>query len=671
MQDLNPSPSQNRPPEYDYIFCGTGASASLLILALFRNHMLDGANVLLIDQEHKAARDKTFCFWSDKNEPITKELEQLISHSWEKVELPNEEVVSLSPLRYNHISSLDLYRAVQRIAEACKFDKLIARVDSISHDNAGAYVCIDERRIRGARIFDSRTPNHRSTQDTHHHIYQSFVGWMIKTQEPIAEPESFRFMDFNIDQQGFTQFVYVLPFSTHTALVEVTRFGAEIIQEKEAEALLKEYVTKVFGAFTVSDVEKGCIPMSNCKIENETVPGVTVLGARNYLIKPSTGYAFKNMFYHARQLAESISNGKEPEAFNNTHEAVFKGRFPFYDALLLDILQNRPLEGRRIFVELLGKVKIPALLKFLDEKTNLKEDLSLFMKLPWRPFLSSLFRKTAQKASFRPAILFMLAMLLIILGDGSTAQTWIGYGLLFTGLAAVGIPHGAVDHLLESGKWNFSTAPGFIGKYLLQAAGVGIVFYYFPTPALLLFLMYSAWHFGQADGKLWDLSAPVSWCWGASVLIYLLGTHLNETNYIVTAMGAGTSSVPCPSWAILLWLIPCLYRNNPSQFITVLWLFLSSQLPLLLAFGLYFIGQHSLTGWRHLKSHLQMSHKTIWLHSLPFHAGAWILLAAFYFYWPAAQQGSYGTNWGLFFIFIACISLPHTLAMNTVYRKKL
>jgi hypothetical protein len=64
-----------------------------------------------------------------------------------------------------------------------------------------------------------------------------------------------------------------------------------------------------------------------------------------------------------------------------------------------------------------------------------------------------------------------------------------------------------------------------------------------------------------------------------------------------------------------------------------------------------------------------MSHRSIWLHALPFHAGAWILLFLFFYLWPSTQQGISAGTWGLFFIFIACISFPHVMAMQTVYRK--
>jgi lycopene beta-cyclase len=666
---MQPAPSPMAPEmnlKYDYIFCGNGASASLLLMAMSRNNLLRGARVLLIDPESKAARDKTFCFWSHREETISLELADIISHFWEKVELPDRSLISLSPLRYNHVSSLDLYREAARLAEVSGFEKLTAKVEYIDHDALGPFVQVNEVKIRGLRIFDSRPPSYKTGQASGHHLFQSFVGWMIDTEKNIPQEDAFRFMDFDVEQQGFTQFVYVLPFSKTSALVEVTRFGTEMIGEAEAGKILRNYIEKEFGAFDVSHVETGCIPMSNCKIEHDGKPGVTVLGARNYLIKPSTGYAFKNMFHHAREISLSILEGRKTEAFNRSHEQAFGGRFSFYDDLLLDILEKRPAQGKYIFSTLLKKVEIPLLLKFLDEKTGFREDCSIFYRLPWLPFLAACGRKAVKLRAFRPLLLCILTLLLLLPGSGSSVQWWIGYGLFFAGLATVGIPHGAVDHLLETGKWDFGKAPLFAAKYLLQAAGAGVLFYFLPTPALFLFIGYSAWHFGQADGKWWNFSPLLSLVWGASVLVYILGVHPEETQFIVTAMGAHLWPFTCPAPVILVWLIPGLMMRKTSLVFTVLWLFLSSQLPLLFAFGLYFIGQHSLTGWLHVKDHLKMSHKAIWLHALPFHAGAWLLLGLFRFFWPSAEMG---TPWGLFFIFIACISLPHVLAMHAMYRE--
>lgn len=86
---------------------------------------------------------------------------------------------------------------------------------------------------------------------------------------------------------------------------------------------------------------------------------------------------------------------------------------------------------------------------------------------------------------------------------------------------------------------------------------------------------------------------------------------------------------------------------------------------------MYFIGQHSYSSWLQLKSHLKMDNKKIWLNSLPFHGAAWLMLAILYLIAPENESSGIQKYAGQFFIFIACISFPHVIYMQTVYKKKL
>jgi lycopene beta-cyclase len=655
---------------YDYIFCGTGASASLLLLEMHSAGLLKNARVLLIDREKKNRWDKTFCFWSHNEEPIGKELNSIISHTWDTVILPKKQETALEPLRYNHVSSIDLYREIDRLREAYEWPQLIAAIDTLACDEQGPYLQLNGQTIRAKHIFDSRTPVHAELQPGETHIHQSFVGWMIETPVEMSRHHAFRFMDFEVEQSGYTQFVYVLPFSPTRALVEVTRFGADILQESDAELLLEEYIARNFGAYEQIGAEHGCIPMSNGRVESESIPGVVRLGAGNYSIKPSTGYAFKNMYYHAKAITEKLVKGEDLATLNKTHGEANQGRFSFYDGLLLDILKKQPQQGKPIFTSLFKNIGIQRVLDFLDEKTSIREDVTIFSKLPWQPFVAALFRKLSHSGIFRPMMLMLLALLVFLLDFHPELQSVVGYGLLLFGLVTIGIPHGAVDHLLESGKWEFRKAPAFIVKYLAWAAAMAVLWIVAPGVALVLFLLYSSLHFGQADGKLWQLNSITSPLWGASVLAYLLGTHASETNAILQSMGDLSLPYACPFWVLLPWLGYALVRKNFAFAITCGWLMLCSRLPLLFAFGLYFIGQHSLVSWSQIQQHLKMNHRSIWLHALPFHAGAWFILLLFYFWWPAMPQ-AIGTNlWGLFFIFIACISFPHVIAMQAVYKAK-
>jgi hypothetical protein len=142
------------------------------------------------------------------------------------------------------------------------------------------------------------------------------------------------------------------------------------------------------------------------------------------------------------------------------------------------------------------------------------------------------------------------------------------------------------------------------------------------------------WHFGQADGKIWNFSAGTSFLWGSSVLLYILGTHSKETNTILSSIGSAPLEFEVPVLALIPWLLWGIYYKKSSLLLTLIWLTLASQIPLLFAFGIYFIGQHSITGWKHVKAHLHVNSKNIWLQSLPFHAGAWLIGALFYIFWP-------------------------------------
>jgi Brp/Blh family beta-carotene 15,15'-monooxygenase len=453
----------------------------------------------------------------------------------------------------------------------------------------------------------------------------------------------------------------------------LTRFGSELLEETDANKLLEKYIGNDFGEFKILSTERGCIPMSNCKITNEHHENVMLLGARNYRIKPSTGYAFKNMYKHAFEIAESIENNTSKSIKAEKQKTSFsKSRFAFYDALLLTILKEKPQSGKKIFSELFKKANTFKVLEFLDEKSKILDEISLFSKLPWAPFLWALHQKVINSKSFRPLILLLFTSILLLLGRESVVQSVVGYGFLLVGLIAVGIPHGAVDHLIEIGKWESRKVPIFIVKYIALAALMGICWYFLADWALLVFLLYSAWHFGQADGELWKLNSAISFLWGAFLLVFILGTHTNETNAILQSIGANAFAFSLPYWIVSPWLIWALMQKKYAFTVTILWLTLATQLPLLLAFGLYFIGQHSVTSWKHISIALNQSNRSIWLHSLPFQVGAWLILALFIFLWPT--DGIYNfemlDKFGVFFIFISCISFPHVITMNMLYGTK-
>jgi hypothetical protein len=94
--------------------------------------------------------------------------------------------------------------------------------------------------------------------------------------------------------------------------------------------------------------------------------------------------------------------------------------------------------------------------------------------------------------------------------------------------------------------------------------------------------------------------------------------------------------------------------------------------PLLTAFGLYFIGQHSVNSWSHIKKGLLISNKQFFLKALPFTFGAFFLFGILALTVKNELIKLENYNWVAFiFIFISCISLPHIIVIHGFYKNLL
>lgn len=661
--------------KFDFILLGNGASSGLVLIELKKKKLLHSSQILIVEPFKGSSKNKNFCFWANPEDSIVTELSHLIEHTWTEIEINQNKAEELNPLRYYHISNRNIQNHIKEITATENIQYLFPEVSSISRDTEGEFIQIDGQKYYSSNILDSRTPSFQKTEQHETLIFQSFIGWEVKLHKEIVNTNSFKMMDFEIDQNNFTQFVYLLPLSSDTALIEFTRFGENIITEDEAEQTLNAYITEHLGEFEKISVEQGCIPMSNCNLDFQKNKSLTQLGARNYCVKPSTGYALKTMHSQAKKIVRLFEERKPTRLNNIYHKEATSGRFAFYDALLLIILMRWPSQGKKIFTQLFARVDTKTILNFLDEKTTLREEIGIFKKLPIGIFLRALLIRVTLNPFFRTFCLLLLTLLLIGLNSHPSVQSIIGYSVLLVGMIAVGLPHGAVDHLISSKGLNTQITPKFILTYLGLMTVMGILWFIFPNATLLAFLIFSAFHFGQADIKSWELNQNKSMLWGLCILLFILGTHLPETNEILASMSSLT--IPFSIGPIFLapWFVYAILKKKKNMLLTLVWILLTSQLPLILAFGIYFIGQHSLISWKQLTNYLEMKSKAVWLKSLPFQLGAWIILVLFFL----AENHSYtfsssyfmnaSNTWGVFFIFISCISMPHSIYMNNIYVK--
>ncbi|MFZ9171915.1 MAG: beta-carotene 15,15'-dioxygenase, Brp/Blh family [Sediminibacterium sp.] len=668
---LDQNHSTNTVIPYDYVFIGMGASNGLMLLEFIKRGYHQTKRIAVIEPQQKNTNDKTYCFWSSPNDTIVKDLSSIISHQYHFVQTNNDKVQSIQDQPYYCIKSIDFYNLLHEAIESHPIDNFDGQVASLNPLPDFIEIFFEQQVISGATVFDSRPPVFTQEVRNQSYLLQSFFGYHIRLKEPLLHVDTFQMMNFDVDQSKHTQFVYNLPYAPNECLVELTRFGVETIDIDYAKTILDEKIKAQFGAYEIVAEEEGCIPMTVLKQPASMDKRIINMGARANLIKPTTGYGFKKM--HAFAVA-----------FENPAQApLTKGRFLFYDHLLLIILIRWPNLGKKIFTELFKNNTIQRIFSFLDEKSSATEEVKIFASLPIVPFLKACFIYWTNyiKKGFLFTMGYMLVYFLLNLMSPNMANGF-GYAGLIAGLLAVGIPHGAVDHLLLASK-KFSLFK-FVAQYILIIAAYFMVWQWFPVFSLLLFIAYSAFHFGESEMVEMQVSMhsiaqkAYAFVLGLSILLLIIFLHLNESILVLNNMQGISDFVA--SLNLLqykniiiavssLMLMPLWWISKKTCFFLMGILLLGTQMPLMLAFGLYFVGSHSVNAWGHIAGKLQIAPKKLYLESLPFNVGALFIFSLFFYLQQTNAQliQSYAA---VFFVFLACLSLPHIILMHLFYKKE-
>lgn len=136
-------------------------------------------------------------------------------------------------------------------------------------------------------------------------------------------------------------------------------------------------------------------------------------------------------------------------------------------------------------------------------------------------------------------------------GDPGVASVALVVGVV----AVLGIPHGAVDHLVALGAGSGEETPGGVLRfhlhYLAAMAGYGVLWLVAPGVALAAFLLASIHHFGQSDlahlGLRQSRQLVLQWSRGLLLVGLPLVAHLAAVSPTIETLGGGDPA----SWAWL------------------------------------------------------------------------------------------------------------------------
>jgi lycopene beta-cyclase len=379
--------------QYDIAIIGAGAAGLHLALAMKENSFFINKRILILEKSDKDQNDRTWCFW-EKGEGLW---DKLLQKSWEQGDFYTSESavpLALDPYKYKMLRSIDFYDfAKKEIMANPLFHWVNEDVKEVT--NTTPIKITGQKSFYTANyVFDSRIPeDYFQEKDKYTRLLQHFKGWVIRSKSDTFDPDRFTMMDFRILWPQSTSFIYLLPLNKREALVEFTLFSPSLLKETDYEEMLKHYINSILklNEYEIIEHEYGVIPMTDFPFRNYSKGNHIQIGTGGGWVKPSTGYSFKNCERNSRKIVANLKSGKP------ILTGIYNLKFLLYDALFLDVLYRQNEKGPSLFHLMYGKIPVQKIFSFLDEQTSFIQDLSIIIRYPWKPFLTSLLKLTIRR----------------------------------------------------------------------------------------------------------------------------------------------------------------------------------------------------------------------------------------------------------------------------------
>ena len=274
----------------------------------------------------------------------------------------------------------------------------------------------------------------------------------------------------------------------------------------------------------------------------------------------------------------------------------------------------------------------------------------------------------------------LISALCFVLSE--TVQNILG-GLL---VLSVGIVHGANDIEILKKQSAATSRLNYSLYYILVVMAGVFAFFFLPAIALLCFVVFSAFHFGEQHWenrvKPTEHSTFFYFCYGALIFSLLFFFHQQSVQEVVFTITA--FYLPSPIFLGLVSISTVLTLSTgyllssvrSLLFLEILLLLLLALLfatsTLILAFGFYFAVWHSFPSLKSQFSYLYTKQSIM--------GNIKSYLKESYLYWGAAILGLTGVYiWvdfaenyvlPLFFSFLAAITFPHVFVMHWMFQSK-
>ncbi|MEI9920822.1 MAG: lycopene cyclase family protein [Bacteroidota bacterium] len=377
---------------YDYIISGAGCAGLTLVMRMIASGKFSDKKIMIVDRDLAPRNDRTWCFWEKENGLF----EPIVFRQWPDLYFYGENFESLlkiEPYRYKMVRGRDFYEhCFTTIKQHPSIELKQGKIESLHSSKKGVFIKIDGNHYEADYVFNSilfDDPAHLKKGGQYYFLKQHFKGWVIKTEKPVFDPSKATLMDFRPSQAHGATFAYVLPFSDDTALVEYTLFTKDLLKPEEYDEALKAYIQAYVTQenYTIEDSEFGVIPMTNYPFKPND-GNIVNIGTAGGQTKPSSGYTFQFIQKYTKTIVDTMIATGQPFVSAET-----AGRFSFYDSTLLQVLDKKKVEGKKLFTDLFRHGDVQTVLKFLDNETSFREDISIMRRLPKGKFAMAALRE--------------------------------------------------------------------------------------------------------------------------------------------------------------------------------------------------------------------------------------------------------------------------------------
>ncbi len=313
----------------DVVFAGGGLASSLAAYLLKQRS--PELRVTMLERGSTLGGNHT---WSFHSGDLTSEqhawMKPVVRHAWPRYEVRFPKFTRVLETGYHSVESSDLHATVSALLG----DDIVLDTEAsdVTPTSVGTPM---GARYRAHAVFDGRgyvpSPSLRLG-------YQKFLGQVIEFAHPLSLAHPI-LMDATVAQTDGFRFVYVLPFSERTALVEDTYYSdTPTVDAAVVREAIAGYVERAgWSVERVVREEQGVLPVAlSGDIDQfwDEGPEVARIGLRAALFHPTTGYSLPNAVQTADRLAdEGIEATRDWYAFLRTLSVDAWKRGAFYRAL--------------------------------------------------------------------------------------------------------------------------------------------------------------------------------------------------------------------------------------------------------------------------------------------------------------------------------------------------